>query len=263
MARLRILPLPGNGHPFAVVLDRVDSDEIAAMGLAFNGVIPDCNPFAQFADSLGARTVILSEREIELPGDEPSPSPADSDTCHVCVGGPADQWNPLGQPFCWPCADCQCAENPCVRTGINDPKAAEAQMDAAKGLNVRNKDQELRAANEWIERLSGEVDEARQWARHGYEIGQRHCGWTDHGVAPTWLTDGWPRSTGSCEHLKLSADLDTRITRARDLHRAADHRGQTICNECSIQASLGDPLAPATVPWPCSTIKALDGTEEA
>lgn len=31
--------------------------------------------------------------------------------------------------------------------------------------------------------------EARSWARHGYEIAQRTCSWSDHGVAPKWLTE--------------------------------------------------------------------------
>jgi hypothetical protein len=43
-----------------------------------------------------------------------------------------------------------------------------------------------------IERLRAERDEARSWARHGYELGQRSTYWTDHGVAPSWLTEGWP-----------------------------------------------------------------------
>ena len=58
-------------------------------------------------------------------------------------------------------------------------------------------------------------DEARMWARHGYEIGQRHCGWSDHGVAPDWLTKGWPYSFDSCEHLKQAAELDEAVTRVR------------------------------------------------
>lgn len=69
MARLRILPLPGDGDPFAIVIDRADQDEIAAMGLGFNHVVPDYNPYADLVNRLGARTIILSEREIELPGD--------------------------------------------------------------------------------------------------------------------------------------------------------------------------------------------------
>ncbi|MDF2708155.1 MAG: hypothetical protein K0R62_3807 [Nonomuraea muscovyensis] len=42
------------------------------------------------------------------------------------------------------------------------------------------------------DRLRAALEEARGWARHGYEIGQRSCTWSDHGVAPAWLTDDWP-----------------------------------------------------------------------
>jgi hypothetical protein len=65
--------------------------------------------------------------------------------------------------------------------------------------------------------LRDQLDEARQWARHGYEIGQRHCSWSDHGVAPAWLTEGWPPHIDSCEHLKHAADLDTALSRVRGL----------------------------------------------
>ena len=34
------------------------------------------------------------------------------------------------------------------------------------------------------------LEEARSWARHGYEIAQRTASWSDHGVAPKWLTEG-------------------------------------------------------------------------
>lgn len=100
------------------------------------------------------------------------------------------------------------------QTLIEEPRPTTAEES---GLNVRDKDQELRAANEWIERLNAELDEARQWARHGYEIGQKHCGWSDHGVAPAWLTEGWPRHIESCEHLKQMAELDMALTRVRAL----------------------------------------------
>lgn len=59
--------------------------------------------------------------------------------------------------------------------------------------------------------------DARSWARHGYEIGQRHCGWSDHGVAPAWLTEGWPLRIDSCEHAKQAAECDTALTRVRSL----------------------------------------------
>lgn len=38
--------------------------------------------------------------------------------------------------------------------------------------------------------LASALVEARSWARHGYEIGQRNAGWSDNGVAPAWLTEG-------------------------------------------------------------------------
>ena len=63
--------------------------------------------------------------------------------------------------------------------------------------------------------LSDKLGEARMWARHGYEIGQRHCSWTDHGVAPAWLTEGGPHHFDSCEHLKQAAEYDETITRVR------------------------------------------------
>lgn len=62
-----------------------------------------------------------------------------------------------------------------------------------------------------------ERDEARNWARHGYEIGQRHCSWSDYGVAPSWLTEGWPSHFDSCEHLKQAAAYDTSLSRVRSL----------------------------------------------
>lgn len=61
------------------------------------------------------------------------------------------------------------------------------------------------------------LDEARNWARHGYEIGQRHCGWTDHGVAPSWLTEGWPPHFDSCKHAARAAEYDTALSRLRSL----------------------------------------------
>lgn len=65
--------------------------------------------------------------------------------------------------------------------------------------------------------LRNDRKEARMWARHGYEIGQKHCGWTDHGVAPDWLTEGWPPHFDSCEHLKQMAAFDEALTRVRSL----------------------------------------------
>lgn len=38
------------------------------------------------------------------------------------------------------------------------------------------------------EEIAEELAEARSWARHGYEIGQRSYTWADEGIAPKWLT---------------------------------------------------------------------------
>lgn len=50
-------------------------------------------------------------------------------TCCVCGGGSVVYRNHRDLPFCWPCADCQCVENPCVRTGVNDPAVSKAAVE--------------------------------------------------------------------------------------------------------------------------------------
>lgn len=107
-----------------------------------------------------------------------------------------------------------------------------------------------------IQTLRTELAEARSWARHGYEIGQKYCGWTDHGVAPDWLTQGWPNSFNSCAHLKRAAELDEAISRVRDLHQPVDYRGQTICRECSAYAESSTDNAPVAYDQ-CATLRAL------
>lgn len=90
----------------------------------------------------------------------------------------------------------------------------EADIRAVRQVDIA----ELDAAAESEQGLMEQLAEARQWARHGYEIGQRHCGWTDYGVAPAWLTEGWgPAYFGTCEHLQLSAAFDEALTRVRNL----------------------------------------------
>jgi hypothetical protein len=44
--------------------------------------------------------------------------------CCVCGGGPVTYRNYRDQPFCAHCANCQCAENPCIRTGVEDPEVS-------------------------------------------------------------------------------------------------------------------------------------------
>lgn len=97
-------------------------------------------------------------------------------------------------------------------------------------------------------RLIEQRDEARQWARHGYEIGQKHCGWSDHGVAPDWLTEGWPSHFDSCEHLAKAADYDTALSRVLELADALEtedaHGGFWDANQEAarrIRAAVGGP----------------------
>ncbi|MFE2832225.1 hypothetical protein ACFXI6_14425 [Streptomyces mirabilis] len=55
-----------------------------------------------------------------------------ADNCSVCGGGPVVYRSYRGQPLCGSCIGCQCGENPCVRTGINDPAVSgEAALRAA------------------------------------------------------------------------------------------------------------------------------------
>ena len=68
MARLRILPLPGDGHPFALVIDRVSVEDSDALGLSH--AVPGWNPVDSFADRVGARTVLVFDGDLELPGDD-------------------------------------------------------------------------------------------------------------------------------------------------------------------------------------------------
>lgn len=48
-----------------------------------------------------------------------------------------------------------------------------------------------RAVVSELNSMEDAVTEARMWARHGYEIAQRSATWSDFGVAPKWLTEGW------------------------------------------------------------------------
>lgn len=70
-----------------------------------------------------------------------APAATEPATCCVCGGGPVVYRNYREQPFCWPCADCGCNQDLCVRTGINDPVvsvhgARDLTPDAAEALNA-------------------------------------------------------------------------------------------------------------------------------
>lgn len=94
-------------------------------------------------------------------------------------------------------------------TGGNRP-AIDAELEAKyrEAVGLGGGDGELYAAAEnQRDDARDQLAEARSWARHGYEIGQRHCGWTDHGVAPAWLTEGWPPHIDNCQHLTELAEV--------------------------------------------------------
>ncbi len=64
--------------------------------------------------------------------------------------------------------------------------------------------------------LVASVEDARSWARHGYEIGQRSCTWSDQGVAPAWLTEGHaPESLEPTEDQRRMFGLDEENARLR------------------------------------------------
>lgn len=64
------------------------------------------------------------------------------------------------------------------------------------------------ATDDEITTLREQLAEARSWARHGYEIGQRSLCWSDYGVAPKWLTEGWPNHFETDRATKLMCQLD-------------------------------------------------------
>lgn len=95
-----------------------------------------------------------------------------------------------------------------------------------RGVEGRMSAQEGEKLKMDMARLASQVVEARMWARHGYEIGQKHCSWSDEGVAPSWLTEGYPPHIDSCDFLKAAADLDTAMARVREKCQSVrDHSG--------------------------------------
>lgn len=92
-------------------------------------------------------------------------------------------------------------------------RVPEADIRVVRQVDIA----ELDTTTETAQALEEQLAEARMWARHGYEIGQRHCSWSDHGVAPRWLTEGWPNNFDSCEHLQKAAEYDTAICRVLEV----------------------------------------------
>jgi hypothetical protein len=248
MARLQILELPTEHHgddmvtPYLLVLDQVAADEteqVIASQEAFNGVVAKS----------GARTIaVFHGMTVDIPANgtasqaEPllrvgEPVGADDaeragitqivhahertrlDLCSALLLDSDTTWRRLIE---------LAAERQRELAGLyrKVDERPEAQL-RAEALHAESRAELTRSENARDE-LRKQRDEARMWARHGYEIGQKHCGWTDHGVAPGWLTDGWPPHFDSCEHLKRASDYDMAISRGlqvADELEAADVHG--------------------------------------
>jgi hypothetical protein len=189
MARLQILQLPadhrkdGSGEtPYILVIDQASEDIAKTLDpqdqVASYGTVMQRLAGLSLAEQIGARAVLVFRETADIP----------ASGAEFGNSGPAESEGTA-------CADVPGCDGDCCAT--------------------RNIEKELKATSEVNKRLTADRDEARMWARHGYEIGQRHCGWSDHGVAPDWLTEGWPYSFDSCEHLKQAAELEETITRVR------------------------------------------------
>lgn len=190
MARLQILPLPeGTGDdrpPFVLVIDQVTEDEGERL-------IDNRDVMDGFGVKAGARAVaVFHGMTMEIPANEPSPAPEAAEVSEADFTTMATA----------------------VRRALGID-ITEGEPDIAGWLLAACR--ELEKSEAARARLLEDRDDARTWARHGYEIGQKHCGWTDYGVAPDWLTEGWPPHFDSCEHFKRAAEYDEALTRVRGL----------------------------------------------
>ena len=222
MTRLQILELPeGSGDdrpPFLLVVDQAADDVAASLDA------PDGSLREGLAEEIGARSILVFRESVEIPANGPVAEAvsevSESDFTEMATA---------------------------VRRALGiDMTEAGVEPDIAGWLLAACR--ELEKSEAARRHLRDERVEARQWARHGYEIGQKHCGWSDHGVAPDWLTEGWPPHFDSCGHLKQAAEYDTALTRvlevAADLEAAEAHGGAWDANQQAaryIRAAVGRP----------------------
>jgi hypothetical protein len=239
MARLQILELPeGSGDdrpPFILVVD-----ECVPQRIVLGADAPYRDYWQDLAQQIGARGVIVTPETVDIPANDTTAYLGDREVRNEVTVKLGDQdvrsaiaadMNKARQQAGLPTIGQQLADE---RTGIarDTDRLAKRRDELADALGIdrtSNWDSLIeKAATQRQDR-----DEARSWARHGYEIGQKHCSWTDHGVAPEWLTEGWPPHIDSCQHLKHAAVLDEALSSIRSVHAPVEHRGQIICKECS------------------------------
>ncbi|MFH9579121.1 hypothetical protein ACH4MO_14120 [Streptomyces globisporus] len=187
MTRLQILELPegagDNRPPFILVIDQVAYDNPV-----YERFVEDTELAAGLANRVGARAVLVFEDTIDIPANDTSGYLRDA-----VESGAETERDELH-----------------AELGLAPGQLHNAALSAIRGKHANIHELIGRA-----EQAEAERDEARLWARHGYEIGQKHCSWSDHGVAPAWLTEGWPPSFDSCEHLKQAAEYDGALSRVR------------------------------------------------
>lgn len=201
MARIQILELPagpgGERPPFALVIDQCQPQRYM---LGPDHVDQFVSPFDGVAEQIGARAVLVFAETIDIPAND--------------VGRQVEPLLHVGE--------FKGDEEILRLTEERDELHAEiglahGQLHSAALGAIRGKHANIHELIERAEQAEAERDDARNWARHGYEIGQRHCGWSDHGVAPAWLTEGWPLHFDSCEHSARAAEYDTALSRVRGL----------------------------------------------
>ncbi|MFF7147475.1 hypothetical protein ACFZAO_05300 [Streptomyces griseoaurantiacus] len=240
MARLQILELPeGSGDdrpPFVLVVDQMPADESGFEALRRD--LADGN----LAERIGARAVLVFEEAVDIPANDMSGYVRD------------DTGLKVGQQE-WV-------------VKMDTPVAVHHAND--DGLKVRDKDAELRAANEWIERLHAELEELRQQTRHSEEAEairkrvakEQKAALTD-ALGMGRLRD-WDDIRNAATALRKQRDEQAEaIERVRNLHRPVEHRGQTICWECSDYDFPGQTTDSAPVAYgQCATLRVLDGDTE-
>jgi hypothetical protein len=132
MARLQILELPEGTNddrpPFVLVIDQCE-------GVTLDVVNAIESHWKRVGEQIGARGTLIFTEAIDIPAYLSSEQSA-ADRISVHIEGDAE-------------------EN--IRRSVEYIK----RQHGTDGTKVRDKDQELRAANEWIERLEAETGEAR------------------------------------------------------------------------------------------------------
>jgi hypothetical protein len=245
MARLQILELPkGSGDdrpPFILVIDEYQPRRYM-LGIGDEGQVID--EFEGVAEKIGARQILAFVETIEIPANGPV-AEAESEVSEAdftematvlrCTLGIdiAEGTPDLAGRLLTACRELENSEaarahlrreRDQMRRARDERDELHAEIGLAHGQlhsaalsAIRGKHANIRELIERAEQAEAERAEARMWARHGYEIGQRHCSWSDHGVAPAWLTEGWPPRFDSCEHLKRAAEYEEALTRVRNL----------------------------------------------